>query len=168
MTERVAPTSHEFEDRFRDEIRVGFNWDRFLSERWPIERVALTTYADLGRCFAPWYVGKTGDEVPYDDPDAVPMSLHDVPKAFEILGDVKRADIQEKIDELRKHPPVVEFTVPSYGLPDGGYFILDRNHRLSALTLSGVQFHVDLWNVHGPFEKDCLLDLHHWLEKEDG
>jgi hypothetical protein len=34
-------TVTEFRDRFAGEIRVAFNWHRFESERWPVERVEL-------------------------------------------------------------------------------------------------------------------------------
>jgi len=41
--------------------------------------------------------------------------------------------------------------------------VLDRNHRLSALAVKPVHFKVILWNVHGPLEKEALLDVIHWL-----
>src|SRR5262245_4981912 len=71
MAERTSPTPEEFEDKFRESIRVGFNWDRFLLERWPIERLVFVSEYDLGRCFTPWYVGKGAEELPYDHPHAV-------------------------------------------------------------------------------------------------
>ena len=166
MVERPSPTLEEFEEKFRESIRVGFNWDRFLAERWPIERVVLVSEYELGRCFTPWYVGKGGEELPYDHPHAVPMSLSDVPKAFTILSDERKADIQEKIDALRGGPSPTRFIAPTYALPDDRYFVLDKNHHLSALALSGKPFEAELWNVLGPFEKECLLDLDFWLEDE--
>jgi len=167
MSHRTTPTPAEFERRFRDDIRVGFNWDRFLSEKWPIELVTLVSHPDLCRCYTPWYVGAVADEVAYDDPLAAPMRLHDVPKAFEILSDERKSDIQEKVDKYRTETGLIHFAAPSYSLPDGDYFILDRNHRLSALALSEKPFEVELWNVRGPLEEDCLLDLHHWLKDKD-
>ncbi|MCC6794810.1 MAG: hypothetical protein IT366_06800 [Candidatus Hydrogenedentes bacterium] len=164
MTAQSSPTPMEFEETFRDAIRVGFNWDRFLSEEWPIERVVLNSDDDLARCFTPWYVGKCAEELSYDHPHAVPMSLSDVPEAFSILSDGRKVDVQEKIDEFRGGPSPVRFTVPTYALPDDRYFVLDKNHRLSALAVSGMPFEVELWNVRGPFEKDCLLDLDFWLK----
>ncbi|MBL8827739.1 MAG: hypothetical protein JNM18_12240 [Planctomycetaceae bacterium] len=164
MTERPLPTPEEFREQFVDCIRVGFNWDRFLVERWPIEPVVLASESDLARCFTPWYVGKGAEELAYDHPHAVPMSLADVPKAFTILNDERKAAIQEKIDLLRGDSSPVRFIAPTYALPDNRYFVLDRNHRLSALALSGTRFEVELWNVQGPFEEACLLDLNFWLK----
>jgi hypothetical protein len=164
MAQRTSPTHEEFEEKFRESIRVGFNWDRFLRERWPIERVVLVSENDLGRCFTPWYVGKGAEELPYDHPHAVPMSLRDVPKAFTILSDERKADIQDKIDKFRGGPSPVRFIAPTYALPDECFFVLDNNHSLSALAVSSKIFEVELWNVRGPFEKDCLLDLDFWLK----
>jgi hypothetical protein len=92
------------------------------------------------------------------------MSLSDVPHAFLILNDERKADIQEKIDDLRSSPSPVRFIAPTYALPDDRYFVLDKNHRLSALAVSGKPFETELWNVQGPFEKECLLDLTFWLK----
>ena len=167
MSSRASPTPAQFADKFKEHIRVGLNWDRFLAERWPIERVTLNDRESLGRCFMPWYVGKVGEDAAYDDTAAAPMSVKDVPKATEILNEERREGIEEKIDDFLDEQGVIRFTAPSYGLPDGGHFILDRNHRLSALAMSSLPFEVELWNVRGPFEEDCLLDLNHWLRKDD-
>jgi hypothetical protein len=158
-------TPESFAARFRDDIRVGFNWDRFLDESWPIELVTLNSPSALSRCFMPWYIGKTGDEVAYDDPEAAPMSLDDVPKVKGILNDERLADIREYVNSFKNYPGVIEFAVPTYALPDNQYFVLDRNHRLSALTLVSVPFEVTVWNVCGPLDPDCLLDLIHWQRK---
>lgn len=164
MQKEIAPTPEEFETTFRESIRVGFNWDRFLKEKWPIERVILKSPNDFDRCFTPWYVGKSAEELPYDHPHAVPMSLTDVPKAFSILSEERQADIQQKIQQLRSGPSQAKFTVPTYALPGDTFFVLDKNHRLSSLAISGVPFEVELWNVRGPTEKECLLDLDFWLK----
>ena len=65
MAERPTPekpTPEKFEEQFRKSIRVGFNWHRFLAERWPIDTVMLVSEIDLARCFTPWYVGKRGED----------------------------------------------------------------------------------------------------------
>jgi hypothetical protein len=122
----------------------------------------LASSSAFSQCFTPWYIGKTGAEVAYDHPEAVPMCLADVPKAASILNEERKSDLQEYADSFRNQKKSVEFTVPTYSLPDNQYFILDRNHRLSALTLAPVPFSVTLWNVRGPLDPDCLLDLIHW------
>jgi hypothetical protein len=162
-----SPTPTKFAEKFRDEIRVGFNWERFLAEKWPIERVVIDSKSELNRCFTPWYIGNVGDQVAYDDPDSAPMSLADVPKAMELLSDSRKAHILEKIAEFCAEPGEVRFTAATYGLPDGGYFIMDRNHRLSALSMCEKPFQVELWNVKGPFEKECLMDLDFWLRDDE-
>ena len=103
---------------FREAIRVGFNWDRFFEESWPIELVTLNSPSGLARCFIPWYVGKMGDELAYDDLGAVPMSLTDVPKVMGILNDERQVDIQKYADSFSRQAEVVEFAARTYALPD--------------------------------------------------
>ena len=151
-----------FKSTFQDVIRVGLNWERFLAEQWPIEEVRLESHDELARCFVPWYIGKGGEEVAYDHPEAVPMRLVDVPKATRLLHDERQDDIRDNVSEYERHASDVEFIAPSYALPGNEYFLLDRNHRMSALTIAPVRFRVTLWNVRGPLEKEGLLDLIHW------
>lgn len=165
MVKTEGITSQAFAAHFGEAIRVGFNWDRFFDENWQVEAVHLKTPAQLSRCFMPWYIGKTGEEVAYDHPDAVPMCLTDVPKATHILNDERQSDIHTYARTFREKQGLVEFAAPTYSLPGSKHFILDRNHRLAALTLGAVPFNVTLWNVRGPLESDCLLDLIHWLPK---
>jgi hypothetical protein len=138
------------------------NWQRFFAEKWPIELVTINAVPALSNCFMPWYIDAKGDEVAYDHHEAHPMSVKDVPRAMRLLNDERRADIYEKVESLEKADGVVRFDVPTYSLPAGQYFVLDRNHRLSALTLHPVPFEVTFWSVAGPLDPDCLLDLIHW------
>jgi hypothetical protein len=164
MAINQTPSPASFAETFREVIRVGFNWDRFFEEEWPIELVTLDSPSALARCFMPWYIGATGDEVAYDHPEAVPMSLNDVPKAMAILNEERQADIKEYVDSIRSQKGVIKFAAPTYALPDNQYFILDKNHRLSALMLNSVPFEVTLWNVRGPLDPSGLLDLIHWVK----
>lgn len=161
-------TPSDFEQTFREVIRVGFNWERFFAEGWPVELITLNVQEELSRCFMPWYIGPDGSEVAYDDPGAVPMNLLDVPKAMALLNHERRLGIQQYVDSFRDSKDVIEFAAPTYSLPNQQHFILDRNHRLSALTVHPVRFKVTLWNVCGPLESECLLDLNHWTSKLDG
>jgi hypothetical protein len=165
MSERQCHTPELFAKKFRDSIRVGLNWERFFRESWPIKSVVLESHADLERCFMPWYIGKAGEEVTYDDVEAAPMRLTDVPKIKGILSDERQSDIHEKVTLFREGHGVIEFAAPTYALPDDQYFVLDRNHRLSALTMVSVPFRVTLCNVRGPLDPNCLLDLIHWQQK---
>ncbi len=163
MAPSIAPSPAEFAKLFRSVIRVGFNWNRFFEEKWPIELVTLTSQEDLSRCFMPWYIGPKGDEVAYDYPKAVPIRLDDVPKSIGILNEEHRQDIQKYVELFRNQKEDIKFNAPTYLLPDGRYFILDRNHRLAALAVHPLPFEVTLCNVRGPLDSDCLLDLIHWI-----
>ena len=165
MADQPLAIPETFAHEFRDVIRVGFNWERFFKQRWPVEPVVLKSDDDLERCFLPWYIGPHGEELAYDAAGAVPMSLTDVPKAMALLNRERQDDIRQYVETFRNQGGVIEFATPTYGLPDNGHFVLDGNHRLSALTLNSVRFRVTLWNVRGPLDPKCLLDLIHWLPK---
>jgi hypothetical protein len=152
-----------FAEKFRDDIRVGLNWDRFLREQWPVEKIVIRSVAGLKRCFVPWYIGPDGKELAYNMKDAVPMRLTDVPKAIDLLHDERTTDIKLKVREFKESTGNICFEAPTYALRRNQYFVMDRNHRLSALTMLPSRFEVTLWNIRGPFELDGLLDLYHWL-----
>jgi hypothetical protein len=40
----------------------------------------------------PWYIGPKGEEIAYDDPGAVPISLEDVPNTMGILNEERLED----------------------------------------------------------------------------
>jgi len=92
------------------------------------------------------------------------MRLADVPKSMAILNPNRQDDIRDYVGEFRSQPGINEVLAPTYGLPDDQFFVLDGNHRLSALTLNSVPFCITLWNIRGPIDKDALLDLIHWTE----
>ncbi len=152
-----------FADKFREDIRVGLNWDRFLREEWPVEKIVIKSVAGLKQCFVPWYIGPDGKELAYNMENAVPMRLTDVPKAMDLLHGERTADIEMKVRELKDTTECIFIEAPTYALRRNQYFVLDRNHRLSALTMMPARFEVTLWNIRGPFELDGLLDLYHWL-----
>ena len=124
MDSRVQVSARTFASKFRAHIRVGFNWDRFFKENWPIELVDLRSPADLARCYGPWYLDKSGKEVAYDNPEAVPAKLADAAKAIEILNDERKCDIWQYVEEFKTHGDVIEFSAPTYALPQDEYFVL--------------------------------------------
>lgn len=152
-----------FAARYRDKIRVGFNWFRFFNEKWPVDLVTMSNRSELSRCFLPWYIGPLGKELPYDDPRAVPLRLDDVPKSMELLNESRKADILHKAREFHGTGKQVHLAAATYALPPNEHFVLDGNHRLSAVLLGSMPFEITLWNVRGPLDSDCLLDLIHWL-----
>lgn len=157
-----TPTPARFAEHFRPAIRIGLNWDRFFADSWPVKLVTLDSPEALGRFYMPWYIGPDGKEVAYDDFHAAPLNLRDVPQAMKLLNEERRGDIQQYVDRFHQQDGIIEFVAPTYSLPNDEYFILDRNHRLSALAMHPFPFRVTLWNVVGPLDHTCLLDLIYW------
>ena len=52
-----------------------------------------------------------------------------------------------------------KFSAPVYRLHAGLFVALDANHRLAALTLVGKECAVELDEVDGPFDSNCLADI---------
>jgi hypothetical protein len=159
-------TPPAFADAFRQGIRVGFKWDRFLADNWPVRSARLTTPDGLRQCLLPWYLGGSGREVAYNEPDAKPLRLSSIPQVLDSLKADRQARIQRFVAQFKLATAPVEFSVPAYSLASDGYLVLDGNHRLSALTLSSVPFAISLWSVCGPLEDDCLPDLVHWSKSQ--
>ena len=64
----------------------------------------------------------------------------------------------------KRHPELREdWKAKPYDSPHS-YGRTYLEHR-QALEFSAEQ-HAELWNVCGPFEKECLLDLDFWLKEE--
>ena len=158
-------TPATFEATFRPDIRVCFNWNRFRSEQWPIEAVRVSDREVLGECVLPWYLGRTGQEVAFDQPGAVPIRLAQIPEVVASLAK-RQTGIEEYTTKFRAERQV-EFSVPTYNLGNRRHLALDGNHRLSALILASVSFAVTFWCVGGPLDARCLPDLIHWHGEQD-
>jgi hypothetical protein len=61
---------------------------------------------------------------------------------------------------------VIGIQVPTHALPNDQCFVLDRNHRLPALTFASTPFRITLWNVRGPLQAHYVRDLTCWLPKD--
>jgi hypothetical protein len=159
VMEPISPK--EFEARFRSVIRVGINWSRFINECWPISILRVVDRESLGVSVLPWYLGDTGQEVPYSANAAYPVVLDQIP---EVICTLNR-NRQKSIGEYAQHfsgKPLVELAAPSFDLGNGRQLILDGNHRLSALFITKTPFVVTFYSVQGPKEPNCLPDLIHW------
>jgi hypothetical protein len=159
-------TPEDYATEYRAVIRVGFNWNRFHKERWPIAAAQVVDRQMLGNSILPWYLGRTGQEVVYDAADATPIHLAQIPVVLASLNEQRQAGIQKYVYQFRSQPSV-KFSVPSYDLGNSRQLALDGNHRLSALLLTDVPFTVTFWSVRGPMEADCLLDLIHWVSSAE-
>ena len=60
------------------------------------------------------------------------------------------------------------FQIPAYFVSQSQSVVLDGNHRLAALMLTSVPFCVHVYEVLGPSDPSCLLDLSTLAKKDLG
>lgn len=151
-----------FVEKFGTEIRVLFNWNRFQKEWWPVKAIEIADLKTLKKCFVPWYLGISGEEVNYDDPTATPIVLSNIPTLLPKLRPDHRDGIIRYLNMFRNSSTPIQFDAAAYSVSQDQYLLLDGSHRSSALMLSTSDFSMSLHVVYGPLEKDCLPDLIHW------
>ena len=157
-------TLEKFEGDFRPGVQVRFNWDRLLSERWPISVVRVVDRSTLGLNATPWYLGSEGKEVGWSAADARPICYAQIPEIVASLKDSRQKKIETFVDQFHIQS-LIELSIPSYDLGGTRQLVLDGNHRLSALFLTDVPFIVTFYSVQGPIDPGCLPDLKYWPPK---
>lgn len=149
-------TVEGFTDRFVGEIRVAFNWHRFGSERWLVERIELRSPDQLAALEAPMCLDPDGHPCGLHDDGARRVTVGEVPGLLDRLG--QRADfIREKAARYRG-AGVMRDELPGYGIR-GGAILMDGVHRSTAALIAEVPIELDLYVVRGPLDPDCLADL---------
>jgi hypothetical protein len=117
---------------------------------------------ELSSFYLPWYLGPKGEEVRYDNRQARPVRLSDVPLSLNGLKPERRDLIGRLAALFEQSRPPIQLVAAAYALPSDEYLILDGNHRLAALATSNVPFRAVLFVVHGPADPSALPDLIHW------
>lgn len=149
-------TVEGFEARFRGDVQVLLNWERFLAERWPIERVEIRDAGELAAVEAPWYLD--GDGHPCDLSSAKHrLRLGEIPELFDELG--QSPDLMRRYAGEWQGAGVAVSQMPAYSLGDSRALLLDGTHRGVGALLAGVPIEIDLYVVRGPLDPDCLADL---------
>ncbi|WMT86779.1 hypothetical protein NO932_18050 [Pelagibacterium sp. 26DY04] len=160
-SEVSALSPHAFRERF-PEITVGFNWPRFEAESWPVTRLTLTDPTALSRyhTFFRYSLGRINGHFLHwlamrqMRVDEVLAKLARVPEPH-------RSSIIHFADLYRSGPAPIRLEIPSFALPDGGQYIMDFNHRVCGLALSGMALELDVFSIVGPVSKDVLKDATH-------
>ena len=152
-----------FHGKFCSQIRVAFNWRKFFIEDSPIEVVTLSDVRIFGNLKLPWYLNSSSEFVGYGVAGALPVVLGDVSKWIAHLPSDRRESIEKMRDEVLSGVRSTEFEFPSYAIPQCQYLILDGNHRLCALALSGLPFRVQMYVLKGPLDPVALPDLLHYV-----
>jgi hypothetical protein len=150
---------------FRPNIRVLFDWSRFLHERWPIELHVVTERKQIEDWYLPWNVDSQGREVDFSAPAARPIQLKELRDIKIKLRAERRTGITKMVRlvnglSVNAHP--YQLALPTYRIPNGLHFVLDGNHRLASLFLARLKFNILTFTVAGPLHRSILPELRHW------
>lgn len=157
----------DFEAFFRPHIRVRFNWDMMRAEEWTITGNVFRSRVDIGNLYMPWYYTTGGKScVGHDAADAINMQVKDIANHIHILEFTRVEKILSLVRTFSNEISPIQITIPAYYV-DGKVIVLDGNHRLSALTLSDVEFRVMAYLVKGPLDSSALADLEAWCKLVD-
>jgi hypothetical protein len=141
-------------------ITVGFNWNWFLLTKPAIDSVEVTTTADLGKFFLPWYTVPGGGQVHIEDPNAKPLQLSNLQASFTSLWIDTQRGVHDRIRRMQSYVEPTCFPAPVYSSQGRTeLIILDRCKRISALMLANVPFRVTFLKIIGQFDPSCLPDL---------
>ncbi|SDG88606.1 hypothetical protein [Pelagibacterium luteolum] len=153
--------SESYRNRFPD-ITVGFNWQRFETEQWPVERQVVVDRGQIlsFHTFFRYSLGRINGHFLH----WLNMRLMTVGEVLKKLDRVPKTD-QDSIRyfaslyDAANEP--VELSIPTFALPHGGQYLMDFNHRVCGLALSGVEFRLDVHSIKGPLSAEVLKDATH-------
>lgn len=152
-------TAADFRDQF-PEIEAGLNWERFAAEGWPIEHRVLTDREEL-LGFYTFFRRSLGRIMPHflHWVASRQMRMAEVLEHIERLPPRDRATIGHFRAQWQSGTEPIRLQLPTYQFGDGENFLLDCNHRTTAIALSGRPFRIELFSVLGPRERDALVDV---------
>ena len=143
-------------------VRVRLDWSGLQSRTTRVSHQVVGDLTDTLHWYTPWYLGKDGSETGHEDPSGQPIPLRELPETWRRLRSTRRRRVQNLIESFESGPQPIQIVTLTYAVGNGSFLILDRNHRLAALTLKPLDFRVLQINIEGPLDPDLLPDLRYW------
>lgn len=156
-----SPISARFTSRFPD-ITVGFNWQRFETENWPVEQALVVDRDRILRfhTFFRYSLGRINGHFLHWL-NMRQMTVGEVLKKLHRVPKTDQDSIRYFASLYGAASEPVELSIPTFALPHGGQYLMDFNHRVCGLALSGVDFQLDVHSINGPLSADVLKDATH-------
>jgi hypothetical protein len=165
MTEKTTIPFPLFEFFFKPHVRVLLNWKLLAENQSSVIMFATRDLDLISQWYAPWHINSSRQEANYDDVDARPIRLNELRNLLPVFNKERQEKIKRLSEELRAFSPPVQVMVPTYSLRDNSQFILDNNHRLSALILEKIPFRLMVFSIQGLLDRSFLPDLRQWEHK---
>lgn len=152
----VSATS--FRSLFPD-IEAGLNWQRFEREHWPVTVFQTEEPAIVGQ-FHSFFRSSFGriNSRGFLHGISHTMRLHEALLNLKKMPDSDRSRIEAFCSTFLRSGGTIKMLVPTYDLGARGLYLLDCNHRLCGLLLSGLPFTLTVHMVKGPDETHALSD----------
>lgn len=135
-------------------VRVLLNWDELLAHSPIVETRILREARDLEPLFHPWYWDGT-PTVDYETEGAVPIRVGDRDK----LGVAQASSVSHFAAVYGGAGEPTWLVIPTYSWGAGRRIVLDGNHRLAGIELSGAAFRILELEICGPCLPQVLPDV---------
>jgi len=136
-------------------------WDICRRDCWPDKKISLDQ-SDWKRIYTAWYLNDEEQQVHCDAPNAHPLRVVDAAARIDLLCKNHREKIISMASTFTPETSLPLVCLPAIELPNDQYFLLDGNHRVTALLSSKYEYPVDLWSLKPPMDRSVLPDLIHW------
>jgi hypothetical protein len=140
-------------------IRVRLDWDGLETAGGRVGTIVVSTIAELGGCYFPWYVVHGHGETTWEDARGVALRADDLATCWTDLRPARRQAVLDVAREFERSARPALIVLVAYRLPSGARLLLDGNHRVAALTMRPAPFRALVAEVEGPLDREILPDL---------
>lgn len=151
-------TKELFEETFRPDITVLLDWDK-LKKNYTLELKSFTKKNEISHFYTPWHLDYNNNEIDCFEAPKKPLNLHQVSEKIFLLNKNRQQSIIKLTDSFNKSQKRIIVNIPLFKLSENNFFILDGNHRMSALLRSNADFTIFAYIVVAPIKADILQDL---------
>ena len=149
--------------RFHQEfpgITLRFHSGRIAPHRARVSTQIMRTPAEVFQMFSAFRATRTEMFVRSGILWATPLRIGEVAERLAEVPMPERARFLP--DRFLQNGVPDEVLVPAYSLGGQGLFLLDGNHRATALALTGKPFVLKVRVLEAPVDRQYLYDLRHW------
>lgn len=148
-----------FKGIFQKNITVMLDWDRLIESDSQISVIHFTNKLEIESFYTPWHLNDQNQEIGYDGTSSKPLKLSEIELSLNYLNAKRFASISALVASFNQYNKPVEIYAPLYKFSDSEYFIMDANHKLSALMMADVPFSLVAFVIEAPQDKQILNDL---------
>jgi hypothetical protein len=143
------------------DINMRLHFDRLPDSAEVVVR-QVEDHHELGDWFTAFRATPGRVELGVSNPFAKPMRVCDVAARMGEFSQQCRAGFHHFLEQFGRERTMVTVDVPAYDLGEHGLILLDGNHRVTAIWMTGVPFRINLHALRAPIDRRLLIDLKYW------